>query len=282
MNKVLIVIITILTSITLSAQDEITSLLPDPFNLPGMQIAGDAEIYKGDYLFDLINGGADVYFEYGFVQVVTQAYKGIENNSSLKIEIYEMETSDGAFGIFFLSAPPGQAIEQKGVFSVNGGSYKMIQKGSYFIMISFANLPEELVNSLVNKTSEGIEDNINELSNYPSLFTAVNVPCANYKRFLYFKGNIALRNATYLNFKIPFTYNDGIFYRCDVFDYIVFKPTEEKTPESLMQSLVNSILNGNKGYSAETESFGFSVKEDDKLKYDVRNEGRNIVLIKYI
>lgn len=264
------------------SQDSIVSLLPDPFNLPGLQISGEPKVYEGDYLFDLINGGADVYFEYGFIQVVTQAYNGITGQSNVKVEIYQMTDKKAAFGMLSLSATGKKIIEQKGVFSVSGSGYKMMQKGDYFIIISYANLIENTEDDLVNRISADIGSKIKEMANYPAILNDTKTPCPGTQRWLYFKGDIALRNATYLNFKTPFKYTDGLYFKCDVFDYIVFKPEQEQDFAQLMDLLISNILKSNTTFSAVRELAGASIKEDDKLRFDVRIDGETIILIKYI
>jgi len=282
MKQQILISYLVLISFLSISQDSIVSLLPDPFNLPGFQASGEPEVYKGDDLFDLINGGADVYFEYGFVQVVTQAYGGMKGNSSLKVEIYEMDNSDGAYGILSLTASQKKIEEKRGLFTVTGNGYKMIQKGPYFIMVSYGNLTNELSTSLMIRITDDIESKIKPLANYPSLLTSNKIPCHNYTRILYFQGDIALRNATYMNFKIPFDYSEGVFYRCDVFDYIVYKPKGDLGMKKIMDLLITSIVESNAEFSPVQTSFGYSVKEGDKLRYDVSQEGETIILIKYI
>jgi len=59
---------------------------------------GPSAIYKGKRLFKYINGGAEIYFEYGFKQALTQAY--IHGDESLFVDIYEMKSPPAAFGIY--------------------------------------------------------------------------------------------------------------------------------------------------------------------------------------
>ncbi len=282
MNKFLVFFLALLLTSPAISQDSIITLLPDPFILPGLQASGEPEVYKGNDLFDLINNGTDVYFEYGFVKVAIQAYSGMKGNSSLKVEIYEMENSDGAYGIFSLTASQKKIEEKRGVFTVTGNGYKMIQKGPYFIIISYGNLTDELSTSLMTRITDDIVSKIKPLAYYPSLLTSNKIPCPNYTRILYFQGDIALSNATYLNFKIPFDYSDGVFYRCDVFDYIVYKPKGDLGMKKIMDLLITSIVESNAEFSPLQTSFGYSVKEGDKLRYDVSQEGETIILIKYI
>ncbi len=65
------------------------------------KISIDNRVYKGSSLWGYINGGADVYLEYGFIKVLVQDINKDEEN--YKIDIYFMEDSAAAFGIFSVS-----------------------------------------------------------------------------------------------------------------------------------------------------------------------------------
>ena len=69
---------------------------------------GETEIYVGDDLFVYINGGAEIYHEYGFVQVAVQRY--VRGGDSISVEIYTMEGD--AFGIYsFARSSSGHAVK---------------------------------------------------------------------------------------------------------------------------------------------------------------------------
>jgi len=53
----------------------------------------------GEDLFLLINGGAEIYHEYGFKQAAVVSYSD-EDGRSLNLEMYEMEDPAAAYGIF--------------------------------------------------------------------------------------------------------------------------------------------------------------------------------------
>ncbi len=57
---------------------------------------GEPEIYAGDDLFVYINGGAEIYHEYGFEKVTVQRYR--RGDDQISVEIYTM--SRDAFGIY--------------------------------------------------------------------------------------------------------------------------------------------------------------------------------------
>jgi hypothetical protein len=70
--------------------------------------AGEPEIYAGDDLFIYINGGAEIYHEYGFVEVAVQRYQ--RGDDTIAVEIYTMEGD--AFGIYsFARSSKGYAVD---------------------------------------------------------------------------------------------------------------------------------------------------------------------------
>jgi hypothetical protein len=67
----------------------------------------EPEVYVGDELFIYINGGAEIYHEYGFVQVAVQRYR--RGDDTVAVEIYTMEGD--AFGIYsFARSSTGHAV----------------------------------------------------------------------------------------------------------------------------------------------------------------------------
>ena len=69
---------------------------------------GETEVYVGDDLFIYINGGAEIYHEYGFVQVAVQRY--VRGDDSISVEIYTMDGD--AFGIYsFARSSSGHAVK---------------------------------------------------------------------------------------------------------------------------------------------------------------------------
>jgi hypothetical protein len=72
-----------------------------PEALAGWTAAGAPQVFIGDDLFRYINGGAELYHEYGFVQVEVRDYRKGEDR--IAVEVYTM--SGAAYGIFSLTRP---------------------------------------------------------------------------------------------------------------------------------------------------------------------------------
>lgn len=90
---------------------DLRSLLPAPAEFKGWLAESSAQVFEGEDLFIYINGGAEIYFEYGFRRVLVQDYSdGLGRRLSL--EIFEMESSEAAYGIFsFKRSASGKAID---------------------------------------------------------------------------------------------------------------------------------------------------------------------------
>lgn len=67
------------------------------FSLKNIEIESQ-QIYDGNSLWGYMNGGSDLYFEYGFEQLSVFEVK--LNHKSFSFRIFEMQNAEKAFGIF--------------------------------------------------------------------------------------------------------------------------------------------------------------------------------------
>lgn len=78
--------------------------------IAGWELDSEPRLYVGDALFELVNGGAELYRRFGFVQALSAQYSGPEGRS-IALEIFEMRDGDAAHGIFMETAgSTGEAI----------------------------------------------------------------------------------------------------------------------------------------------------------------------------
>ena len=74
--------------------------VPTQEDMPGSDI-GREEVFVGGALWGLINGGADLYYEYGFDRMALQEIEW--QGEEFRLELYRMESPVAAFGIFSVS-----------------------------------------------------------------------------------------------------------------------------------------------------------------------------------
>ena len=112
-------------------------ILPDVLCTHNVAIAlAPQEVYNGRKLFEYINGGADVYFNYGFKTCCVCRY-GIKNSpgSEFKVNVYDLGKKIHAFGIFrefFDSHTIGSDI---GSENVSGDGYCYFWKQSFYVEV---------------------------------------------------------------------------------------------------------------------------------------------------
>lgn len=86
--------------------------LPD--TIEGWSLSDKPDIFTGDDLFQHINGGAEIYHEYGFNKVISGVYKN-KDLKSINVEIYEMKNAEAAYGIYsFKTAKEGKLVDLNG------------------------------------------------------------------------------------------------------------------------------------------------------------------------
>jgi hypothetical protein len=92
------------------AQDTLRPLLPADGAVPGWSRDGEPQEFAGEDLYTYIDGGAEIYHEYGFKRVVVQDYKSAAG-LSVSLEVFEMADAAAAYGLFtFKRSGQGKAV----------------------------------------------------------------------------------------------------------------------------------------------------------------------------
>lgn len=99
MTKYVFLLLAVLTSL-LCAQDEKGFPELKTKDAPGI-IIHRTSLYDGSSLWGLIDGGADIYLEYGFNSLMFQEVE--LNDVTLRVELYKMDSGNSAYGIFSVS-----------------------------------------------------------------------------------------------------------------------------------------------------------------------------------
>lgn len=86
-----------------ASQDGPAAYLPKAGSVPGWAPEGEIQSYAGDDLFVYIDGGAEIYHEYGFRRVAALDYRG-PSEKRVTLEIFEMADAAAAFGIYTFKA----------------------------------------------------------------------------------------------------------------------------------------------------------------------------------
>jgi hypothetical protein len=111
------------------------SPLLTPDDLSGARVATTGR-YDGQALYGYIDGGAEVYLEYGFTRLTLQTVD--LNGTTVNVELYRMKDSAAAFGIFSISRFRCRPVDSLGRYSCPSAYQVQIARGKYFLRASNA------------------------------------------------------------------------------------------------------------------------------------------------
>ncbi len=166
-------------------------LRPDPGRLHGWLPDGDPQAYEGDDLFLYMDGGAEIYREYGFDRVLVQDYR--KAGLSLTLEIFRMTSADGAFGIFtFKRSGAGRVLGIGSADSLEEG-YLNFWKGRFLVTVTGTASDPATIEG-IGLIARGVADRIGESADPPrlcSVFAGGGFVVSGLK---YLKGHLGLFN----------------------------------------------------------------------------------------
>lgn len=114
-------------------------LLPD--RIGDWKASGAAMTFAQDKLFEFIDGGAEIYYEYGFAQAATRDYE--KGDESVTLDVFEMASPESAFGIFsYERDPEGERCAYGDGCTASQGQLVMWQK-VYYIKLTYSGESED-------------------------------------------------------------------------------------------------------------------------------------------
>ena len=171
---------------------ELKGFLPSSAEVPGIKADGGTRVYEGKELFDYMDGGAELFYEYHFEQACVQRYQ--TSQGEVTVEIYYMNLPANAYGIYTFDTQGehplvGQdATYEKGLLT--------FWEGKYFVRVFSENegLKETLLalgRAVAKKMPQGGER--------PEILHSLPSQGMVQDSLLYFRDMIALNNAYFLS-----------------------------------------------------------------------------------
>jgi hypothetical protein len=186
-----------------SAQESIYDIIRND-DCPANEVYGEPELFVGDNLFDLINGGAELYHEYGFMEVLA-AKMSIPGADPVKVEIYDMGSPESAWGIYSMTATSNSKSFIAGTSGRLGEGFSQFVKGSYMVYLYYDQVEETELKYIADCISHNIKKDAPE----PQLLKAVDALEEKADKLIYFKGNLGLSSIYSFHYKDVFGYNEG-------------------------------------------------------------------------
>ena len=169
-------------------------LLPDASEVPGWAPKGEPQHFRGEDLFTYIDGGADIYLEYGFREVLVQDYEG-PAGASISAEIFAMADPGAAFGMYtFKRSARGRPVGSGDRGQIED-YYLNFWKGRYLVTLTgFDSDPETLMG--LEALARAADARLGGAVRTPPFLEALPVPDRVKPSLAYFRGPLGL-NAVY-------------------------------------------------------------------------------------
>lgn len=181
---------------------EIKGLLPSSADVPGITEGGRPHTYKGMKLFDYMDGGAELYYEYNCEQACVQRYQ--TPPGEVTAEIYQMDLPADAYGIYtFDTQGEHPSIGQDATYERGLLGF---WKGRYFVRVFSEN--EELKETIL-VIGRAIAQKITEEGQRPDIVASIPSFWVEGNSLLYFRGMIALNNSYFLSHQNVLSLGEG-------------------------------------------------------------------------
>jgi hypothetical protein len=167
-------------------------MFPGNDDFKNWKLKDSVEFYNGENLFSYINGGADIYLEYGFDKVASCKYLNFASQS-IHVEIYKMTSDTAAFGIYTISSSPKGKVISLGNKGLLYDYYLDFWKGSYFVRCSSSIKEVSSIDTLLLFASF-VDDKITTTGKEPLLAAVLKIDGIDFYNIKYITGLIALSN----------------------------------------------------------------------------------------
>ncbi len=257
-----------LFSFPVSASDyDINRLLPDENEVEGWNPSGAPENYEGDDLFFLINGGADLYYEYGFREVVAEHYIDSENNM-IRVEIYRMTDPGAAYGVYSVSASADADVYMIGYKGEITDYHIRFFKDDYYVLVSALDRGEN-IDSGMKSIAGYIDGQIPEKGAKPSIVNYL--PDENFISARYVRGNLGLINVYYFSHEDIFGYSEAVTADYGDFKLIIMAYESEEKSRNLIGRAGERMKEMDRFSGYQEHDTGFSIKDnqDNNLYFSV-------------
>jgi hypothetical protein len=149
-----------------------------------------ARTAAGNGLFELIDGGAELYHEFGFKRAASWSLETAER-ASIQIELYEMTDAAAAYGVWSLMQTGTYTRGTLGQGSLRFGYYRAFWSGAYFASVTGAR-SDAATQAEVDRLAAQLAALLPRDGVLPAWFA--DMPAGTHAQPKYFRGRIGLSN----------------------------------------------------------------------------------------
>ena len=254
------------------SREGILAYLPEKSELGEWKPMGDPQTAEGEDLFLLINGGAEIYYEYGFKRAVIQSYT-TEKDKSINLEMYEMEDPAAAYGVYtFKTSDRGEPVSI-GQEALQEDYYLNFWKGNFLVTLIGFDTDEDTKAGLM-MMARAIEAKIADVGQKPVLASYLD----DARHVTYLEGNLGLYNKYEFDTQNIFALRMGVIGNYEGHRVFIFQYKDESTCGEWFDRAGNSLKENPRFQDYEKVTDGFLITDAQGQMIYVTTH-RNAILI---
>jgi hypothetical protein len=265
--KTIILFVTIFSFSNCFSQEntEIMDLLPVDGYFSNWKIKDSVEIYNGENLFSYINGGADIYLEYGFDKVVSCKYRNL-TATEIHLEIYKMTSDTAAFGIFSLSSSGNGISIDQGTKAYLYDYYLDFWKGQYFVRCTF-NKKDTLLLDTLQMFAQYTAKKIMVKGTEPWLTNVFKIDNFEFINIKYITGIIGLGNVFNFGHGAIAGFKEGVVGYCKDKMLFAFSYSDDRKCREWFASAKGKMQMNQKFLDIVQKENGFTISDKGGINY---------------
>jgi hypothetical protein len=263
------VFILLATNSTTLAEKSILDYLPDTTVFTELSMIVPPVIYPGSELYTMIDGGAEVYLEYGFKQAASAVYLS-KDTDRIEVQLYQMKDAQAAFGIITHLRSSKDSIIGTDYHAIFNSDYSLLQKGIFFAIISWTNSDrnQELHKSIALSLLKNMEDS----GSLPELVVRAVKAGYSINQLKYIRGKLALSATYFFSHNDLFGIEDALFIEDEGVKYFIFSYSNK-------DKALRQLKLAREEFSVSTKITAFSGSENQVKYLDRKNREISIQLL---
>jgi hypothetical protein len=244
------------------ASKDLSHYLPAPESLRGWNPAYPPQTFVGDNLYDLINGGASIYHEYGFIQVITQQYMNADSQYMI-LELYEMKNSTAAFGMYtYKTGRSGKTIDIGAEASLED-HYLNFWKARFVCTVTGSSSDEDITEALL-MIARAVAERITNASRRPQLVNFLPADSLHRSHIAYVKGTLGLSQYLMFDDADMFDIKEAVIGDYEDYRIFVFKYDNVKQCAAVFQTMQDDVRNHPEYTNFAAFEGAFSVRDGEQ------------------
>lgn len=132
----MILFVVVVTCVGIRAESHVGAIFSNALPTPKWRLEGQPYRYDARNLYEYINGAAEFYIAFGFIELMGANYAPVSGHKdAVTIDVYDMGSKLNAFGLFQSRRDDQASVLNFGALSIGSDDYLAFQKDRFYVEI---------------------------------------------------------------------------------------------------------------------------------------------------